>query len=136
MNYLIVEDDPNLRMLWRTILCERGYTVTEATTVAAAEKNLTESAFDAMILDLYLGRENGVSLMRLAEARNPGCKIIIVTGSSQYQRQDLLNMSPLVLSVHWKPVDIEAILATCDQIEAMVEMHGKPVDDDTASLPV
>lgn len=116
MRYLIAEDDPNLRQLWRAVLDARGHDVTEASSVSDAERALKSGTFDAMVLDLYLGRDNGLSLAGLAYETCPDCSLIVVTGSAQYERKDLMAMSPKVHSVHWKPVDIEEFQRTCDLI--------------------
>ncbi len=121
MRYLIVEDDPNLRLLWRAVLGDRGYTVTEADTVDAAKAALTTQVFDAMILDLYLGRENGLSLAMLAETANPGCRVIIITGASDLKDADLRRAAMNVVSVHRKPVDIEELIDVCIRLE-----NGQP----------
>lgn len=117
MRYLIVEDDPNLRLLWRTILGDRGYTVTEADTLAAAKQALQEQVFDAMILDLYLGRENALTLAMLVDTANPGCKVIVVTGAADVKDAELRRTAPSVVSVHRKPVDIEDLLDVCIRLE-------------------
>lgn len=118
MKVLIVEDDPNLRLLWRTVLRERGDEVADAEDTRSAALALRGGSFEAIVLDLYLGREDGASLIRLAEETNPGSKVIIVTGCASVPRQELFNMSPLVAAVHWKPLDIEDLLDSFDQLEA------------------
>lgn len=117
MNYLIVEDDPNLRLLWRTILCDRGYEVTEADSLPAAQQAVAETRFDAVILDLYLGRENGMSLVAEIESTAPDCKVIVVTGAADVSESALKESSGLVSCVHRKPVDIEDLIESCVLID-------------------
>jgi two-component system response regulator RegA len=117
LNYLIVEDDPNLRLLWRTILCDRGYNVTEADSLPAAQQALAKDRFDAVILDLYLGRENGMSLIGEIEAATPDCKVIVVTGAADVSEGALQAGSSLVVTVHRKPVDIEDLIESCALID-------------------
>ncbi|MEV8467736.1 response regulator [Fluviibacterium sp. DFM31] len=118
MHYLIVEDDPNLRLLWRTILCDRGYEVTEADSLAAASAALKRARHDAVILDLYLGRENGMSLIGEIETVNPDCKVIIVTGAAEVSEGKMQVGSQLVVTVHRKPVDIEDLMESCALIDS------------------
>ncbi|WP_193139368.1 MULTISPECIES: response regulator [unclassified Meridianimarinicoccus] len=118
MHYLIVEDDPNLRLLWRTILCDRGYQVTEADNLGAASSALSQTSYDAVILDLYLGRENGMSLIGEIEAVNPDCKVIIVTGAADVAEGKMQAGSQLVVTVHRKPVDIEDLMESCALIDS------------------
>lgn len=117
LRYLIVEDDPNLRLLWRSVLTGQGYAVEEANSLEAAQVALEAGGFDAMILDLYLGRENGLSLATLAAEQPEPCRVIIVTGAAQISEAKIRAAAPTVISVHRKPVDIEDLMAVCAQLE-------------------
>jgi two-component system, NtrC family, response regulator AlgB len=79
MNILIVDDDPSLRKSLRLTLETLGHTVTEADSGAAAQGLLVQRLFDVAMLDLRLGREDGLdallSLLRLA----PGLAVIVMT---------------------------------------------------------
>jgi len=117
VKYLIVEDDPNLRLLWQAVLSDRGYDVTEAETVEAARAALRQSSYDVMVLDLYLGRENGLSLANLAAESGSGCKVIIVTGAANVREEEIRAVSEAIVSVHRKPVDIEDLIEVCARLE-------------------
>jgi DNA-binding NtrC family response regulator len=117
LKYLIVEDDPNLRLLWRSVLDDRGYFVLEAASVEDAQSALAAERFDAVVLDLYLGRENGLSLAVAAEKANPDCKVIIVTGAASAQEAELRKQAKCIVSVHRKPVDIEEFLDACLRLD-------------------
>ena len=117
VKYLIVEDDPNLRLLWNAVLSGRGYDVVEAETVEAARAALRADDFDVMVLDLYLGRENGLSLANFAESVGTGCKVIIVTGAAGVREEEIRAVSEAIVSVHRKPVDIEDLIDVCARLE-------------------
>ena len=117
MKYLIVEDDPNLRLLWNAVLSDRGYHVVEAETVEAARRALRADAFDVMVLDLYLGRENGLLLANLAESVARDCKVIIVTGAADVREEEIRAVSEAIVSIHRKPVDIEDLIEVCASLE-------------------
>ena len=116
VNVLIVEDDPNLRALWRTVMGELNYLVHEAETLASAQTALRASRFDLVLLDLYLGRDSALSLASQAGAANPDCKIIVVTGSSRYANGELFDVSSCIASVLRKPVDVEDLIAICENV--------------------
>lgn len=116
MKYLIVEDDPNLRLLWRSVLGKLGCDVSEAATFDEAASAIASESFDAMILDLYLGRDSGLSLAMTVEAENPGCKVIIVTGAADVSEADLCAQATSIVSVHRKPVDIEDLMDVCARL--------------------
>jgi len=124
LKFLIVEDDPNLRLLWKTVLADRGHDVTEADTVEAARTQLAAGRFEAMILDLYLGRENGMSLAAVTDDLSPGCRIIIVTGAADVDESDVFGCAVGIVSVHRKPVDIEDLLAACQRLEGLPQQRA------------
>lgn len=117
MKYLIVEDDPNLRLLWTSVLGDLGHVVIEAGTIGAAEAVLRAGDVDVMVLDLYLGRDNGLSLATLARDHSPGCHVIIVTGAADVRVSELRAKIPAVASLHRKPVDIEDLIDACARLE-------------------
>lgn len=117
MKYLIAEDDPNLRLLWQTLLARHGYSVTVAGSVEEARGALESDFFDVMLLDLYLGRATGLGLVSFAEKRNPGCKVIIVTGAAELSDQEIRAGARSVVSIHRKPVDIEDLLDVCGRLD-------------------
>lgn len=76
---LIVEDDPDVRAMLREYLSEHGYEVAEAGSGAEMRKALEHSVPHAVLLDLNLPGEDGLSLARyLRERHHLG--IIMVTG--------------------------------------------------------
>lgn len=117
MKYLIVEDDPNLRLLWTSVLGDLGHEVVEAGTIGTAEAALRRGGIDVMVLDLYLGRDNGLLLASLARDHNPGCHVIIVTGAADVRVTELRAKIPAVASVHRKPVDIEDLIDACARLD-------------------
>lgn len=116
VNVLIVEDDPNLRALWRAVMGEMKYLVHEAETLASAQTALRASRFDLVLLDLYLGQDSALSLVTQAGTANPDCKIVIVTGSSHFANGELFDVSSSIASVLRKPVDVEDLIATCEAV--------------------
>ena len=59
---LIVDDEPELRQLLKTIL-EPDFTVTEAENAAALQKAFSLDAPDVILLDLKLPDANGLDLL-------------------------------------------------------------------------
>lgn len=54
-----------------------GFNVHEATTVSEARDHITESSFDAAILDDEMGDDTGLSLISPLLQRNPNAKIVV-----------------------------------------------------------
>ena len=81
---LIVEDDADLRRMFRTILSMAGYDVEEAGDGVEALRHVENRAPDLIVLDLVLRSLDGVSVQQelAARALTRHIPIVIVTGSS------------------------------------------------------
>lgn len=75
---LLVEDEPDLRLLFEDILASAGYKVDVAPTVAQARTLLGERRYDLVICDGTLPDGNGLTIAD--EALGRGSKAIILTG--------------------------------------------------------
>ena len=77
---LIVEDDPNIRKLTRTVVEEFGYAVKTAASAEEADSWMSSAEFDLVLLDIDLPRMNGVELLSWALNRRPDLAVIMLTG--------------------------------------------------------
>ncbi len=78
---LVVDDDPDIRMLVAFALEDSGYTVRQATDGATALAALAQSAPDAMVLDVMMPGTDGFGVLRgmRAERLAPGTRVLILT---------------------------------------------------------
>lgn len=76
---LVVDDDPSLRLLCRVNLELEGYRVVEAESVSSAKEVLADEPVDAILLDVHLGNEDGLTLLPAIEA--DGRSVALLTGS-------------------------------------------------------
>ena len=116
MKVLVVEDDPNLRALWGAVIEQAGHVARQVETEPDAREALMAEPFDLVLLDLYLGERDGLSVANFATYLNAACKVVVVTGSSAYSKGELFAMAPSVWAVMRKPVDIEDIAALCSHV--------------------
>jgi two-component system response regulator MprA len=103
---LVVEDDPELRGLYRTALALEGYAVTTAEDGIAALHQIEASAPSLVVLDLALPRLGGRDVGRemAAHVETAGIPIVVVTG-------DAGNLNPEdVACVLRKPIDLNDLL--------------------------
>ena len=114
MRVLVVDDDPNLISLWCAVFEAHGHSCMVAQSVRDARRQLMASAFDLVLLDLYVGAESGLSVAALAGYSNPECKVVVVTGSTLFPRGELFAMAPSIATVLRKPIDIEELVAVCE----------------------
>ena len=82
MSVLIVEDDPELRALYRALLQMEGFTVVAVEDGIDALRHIEVDPPDAVVLDLGLPRLGGRDVHREIAGRTEmrGIPIVIVTG--------------------------------------------------------
>jgi DNA-binding NtrC family response regulator len=78
---LIVDDDASLRLLCRVNLELEGYNVLEAPSAAAAEDAVAADPIDLFLLDVHIGADDGLALMRSLRAREHDAPVVLFTGS-------------------------------------------------------
>src|SRR5262249_27428591 len=79
---LVVDDDESLRLLCRVNLELEGYEVLEAMSVAAAEEAIAAGGVDLFLLDVHVGADDGIALMRSLRERKHPAPIVLFTGSA------------------------------------------------------
>ena len=105
---LIVEDDDELRRLWRNTLACEGFDVLEAGDGISALHILDQYLPHLVVLDLGLPRLDGLSVQQeiAAQVITRHIPVVIVTGSAD--DLDHLNV-PCVLR---KPVSVDNLIGT------------------------
>jgi len=76
---LILDDDNRLRALLTTFLEKQGFIITGAENARTAERYLEHDHFDALILDLMLPDDDGLSVCQRLRGRNYDIPIIMLT---------------------------------------------------------
>jgi two-component system OmpR family response regulator len=78
---LVVDDDPDIRMLVAFALEDSGYSVRQASDGAAALLALEAKAPDAMVLDVMMPGTDGFGVLRGMKAKRiaPNTKVILLT---------------------------------------------------------
>lgn len=79
MKVLIVDDDPNIRRLYRDELSDEGYEVVAAATGAEALALFEKENPDIVTLDILIPDIDGIKLLRQMKERRPRVPIIMST---------------------------------------------------------
>jgi NtrC-family two-component system response regulator AlgB len=79
VHLLVIDDEVSLRRTLRTVLESMGHRVTEAANRAQALGVLVRHKFDLVLLDLRLGKENGLTLLPELLGVAPGLHVVIIT---------------------------------------------------------
>jgi DNA-binding response OmpR family regulator len=82
---LIVDDEVNIRKLYKSELEDEGYEVVTAASGAEALHILRDSAPDLVILDIKLEQENGLDFLRHLMEIRPSISVILNSGYSTYK---------------------------------------------------
>ena len=103
---LIVDDDASLRLLCRVNLELDGYRVLEAPSVPDAEAAVAAGAVDLFLLDVHVGADDGVELMRSLRTREHGAPVVLFTGSATLDSKTLAEADGIVP----KPFQLDQLL--------------------------
>lgn len=118
MHVLIVESNAALAGVWQRHLERRGATVDVAATQEAAIHVLqTRAAVDVIVLDLVLATGSALAVADMASYRQPGAKVIFVTGTSFFSDGSIFRHVPNACAF------VRAETAP-DDLVAIVEYHG------------
>jgi diguanylate cyclase (GGDEF)-like protein/PAS domain S-box-containing protein len=79
---LLVDDEPRILSSLQDLLQGQGYVLTSAATGAQAIEQLTQNAFDLVILDLQLPDMNGHDIMDFMNGRQVDANVLVTSGAS------------------------------------------------------
>jgi two-component system OmpR family response regulator len=113
MTVLIVDDDAAIRLLCRVNLELEGHRVLEAAYLDQARAVLDEGPVDVVLLDLHIGRERGLDLLRELRRDRPEIAVALLTGSPQERSPDEEAQADEVIS---KPFEIEDLGRTVHRL--------------------
>jgi two-component system KDP operon response regulator KdpE len=109
---LIVDDDASLRLLCRVNLELDGYRVVEAPNVAAAEEALAGGTVDLVLLDVHIGADDGIELMRSLRRRQHEAPVVLFTGSARIEGETAAEADGVVP----KPFRLEQLLGVVREL--------------------
>jgi DNA-binding NtrC family response regulator len=79
---LLVDDDPQIRMLLREIANRSGFEVAEAANGREAIEALQRRHVDLMLLDLHMPEASGFEVLRASRSNRTSTQIVLMTGNS------------------------------------------------------
>ncbi len=113
---LLVEDDPQVRMLVRTVLEELGYKAMEAVDGQAALPILESDArINLLVTDVGLPGMNGRQLADIARERRPGLPVLFITGYAANAAERASFLAPGMRMIS-KPFPMEGLARTVREI--------------------
>jgi DNA-binding NarL/FixJ family response regulator len=120
---LVVDDDASVGRTWERVIrpiCR----CTVATSKRGAERQIAESAFHGLIVDLRLGSDSGIDVLGTFRAAHPHAPAVVITG---YDGRAVLARARLLRAWYLqKPVDIEVLRDFAEEVAS----HCRGVDRD------
>ncbi len=80
---LVVDDEESIRFTFDAFLREEGHDVSTASSVRECAQVLAGHEFDLIYLDIMLGADSGIELLRICKEKLPNCPVIMITGSPE-----------------------------------------------------
>ena len=124
---LIVDDEPNVRLVLATALGSVGYSVVEAEDGQKALEHLgsAASSFDLALLDLQMPRMDGMEL--LSRLRNSGCTVPVVILTAHGSIPEAVAAMKLgAIDFLTKPITPEALRRVVAEV---IERHESPLPE-------
>lgn len=92
-NELLVIEDTSLHLsIVSKIASQAGFSTTGANSVGDATRLLRERSFDCITLDLSLGEESGIEVLKLLAEMKCRTPIIVVSGSGHEAREETIKI--------------------------------------------
>lgn len=82
---LIVDDDSNIRLLYKEVLCEARYDVLEAESGKETLEILNREDIDLVVLDIKLRFESGLDILQKISKQFPNIPVILCSAYLSFQ---------------------------------------------------
>jgi len=107
---LIVDDEPGICHILRSVLVGEAYSVETALSAKEALNKLAIAPFDLAIVDLHMPGVNGLQLAEAIRFLDPQTPVILMTayGTSTFEA---MASHPAITSYVHKPFDLDVMLA-------------------------
>ena len=129
---LVVEDDAKLRSVLERTLTFEGYDVTSCSDGVGGLEALTNSTFDAVIMDVSMPYLDGVGLCRRMRERGHGEPVLFLTARTTVEDR-VTGLDAGGDDYLTKPFSIEELLA---RLRALLRRPPIPDDADTGQIQI
>lgn len=82
---LVVDDEPNVRRVYREVLSDGGYEVLEAESGKEASDILNRERIDLVVLDIKLRLESGLDVLQRVTKEFPNLPVILCSAYVSFQ---------------------------------------------------
>ncbi|MEE8176695.1 MAG: sigma 54-interacting transcriptional regulator, partial [Acidobacteriota bacterium] len=131
---LVVEDDPAVAEMVKTLLDAEGYPVREASGSEEALEHLAATEFPIVISDIFLDEHSGLDILRRARAFNSRCAVILITGKGSFETV-LEATREGAFDYISKPFSLERMVQAVRNAEAALAQSAASAADASVGLP-
>jgi CheY-like chemotaxis protein len=110
---LVVDDEPNIRLVYREVLSDGGYEVLEAESGKEAFEILNREPIDLVVLDIKLRSESGLDMLQKITNEFPNLPVVLCSAYVSFQND---YTSWLAESYIVKSSDPEELLKEVDKV--------------------
>ncbi len=140
MDFLVVDDDQIFREATCLLIEEEGHFATSASNGDVALERVREDKFDAVLLDLHLGRQNGLALLPLLVKARPNLPVVMFSaqGTIKTAVQSLQQGAVDFLEKPFTRDQFHAVLARLKRLSEMgrqIERLEQEVKETQAQSP-
>jgi DNA-binding NtrC family response regulator len=129
---LIVDDEKNVRMMYRAALETEGFDVAEAESGAQAVERFDKSKFDVAVLDLRMPEMDGLELLQAMRDKNIKTPAVIITAYGDMPNA-VKAMKLGAIDFLPKPVTPEQLRTLLDEV---IERHAPLTAQDPITTPL
>jgi CheY-like chemotaxis protein len=117
---LVVDDEKQIRNLFKEALIKFGYQVTVAADGDEALKLLRANPVDLIITDIFMPKKNGHALIRDITREFPNVKIFAITGNISFNPSMTLDVAKTLgaVQVFRKPIEIRTLIDAIEELAA------------------
>jgi DNA-binding response OmpR family regulator len=109
---IVADDDESIRLLCRVNLELEGYRVLEATGLEEISRIVQEDEVALVVLDIHLGREDGIEVARALRRDHPEIPIAFLSGSVDFSERSAAVSDAAIR----KPFTLEELIGTVDRL--------------------
>lgn len=121
---LLVDDEEGIRFTLGCLLKKEGFQVDAAATHAQAMELLNAESYDLAFVDIMLGGESGVTVLREIKTRFPAIQVVMITGRPEVESAaEAVRLG--AFDYLTKPVRPETLMAVCRHA-----LHSKKMNDE------
>ena len=119
---LLVDDDPEIRLIVTHLLRSAGYVVDEADDSRSAAAALSAAVPDVLLMDVMLGSENGVETAAalFRSIAGPPPRLIFLTGAVRAEQFERMNAAGAAGIIH-KPFDPDSFLSLFERMVGLAQ---------------